>query len=71
VLLGAAPLESAIVEIDLPVLGHLKVTSGLPFDVGVYLVVLGLVLMVFESFGDPPRDVTTPIEPEAAEVGAP
>jgi multicomponent Na+:H+ antiporter subunit A len=73
VLLGAAPLESAIVEVDLPLLGHVKVTSGLPFDVGVYLVVLGLVLMVFESFGDPPRDVTTPIEAdaEAAEVGAP
>jgi multicomponent Na+:H+ antiporter subunit A len=73
VLLGAAPLESAIVEVDLPLLGHVKVTSGLPFDVGVYLVVLGLVLMVFESFGDPPRHVTTPIEAdaEAVEVGSP
>ena len=38
-----------------PLLGHLKVTSALAFDAGVYLVVLGLVLMVFESFGDDPR----------------
>jgi hypothetical protein len=52
VVLGGAPLENAAVEGDLPLLGHLKVTSALPFDIGVYLVVLGLVLMVFESFGD-------------------
>jgi multicomponent Na+:H+ antiporter subunit A len=52
VVLGGFPLENAAVEGDLPLLGHLKVTSALPFDIGVYLVVLGLVLMVFESFGD-------------------
>jgi multicomponent Na+:H+ antiporter subunit A len=52
---GGAVLESAAWEGDLPVLGHLKVTSALVLDVGVYLVVLGLVLMVFESFGDDPR----------------
>jgi multicomponent Na+:H+ antiporter subunit A len=49
---GGAPLEHAVVETDLPVLGHLKVTSALAFDIGVYLLVLGLVLMIFESFGD-------------------
>jgi multicomponent Na+:H+ antiporter subunit A len=53
VLLGAAPLESAAFETDLPLLGHIKITSALAFDIGVYLVVLGLVLMIFESFGDP------------------
>jgi multicomponent Na+:H+ antiporter subunit A len=52
--LGAAPLEHASWEADLPVLGHMKVTSALPFDIGVYLLVVGLVLMVFESFGDEP-----------------
>ena len=52
---GGAVLESAALEADLPLLGHLKVTSALVFDIGVYLVVLGLVLMVFESFGDDPR----------------
>jgi multicomponent Na+:H+ antiporter subunit A len=62
VALGAAPLESTIVETDLPLLGHVKATSALPFDVGVYLVVLGLLLMVFESFGDDPHLVTTPVD---------
>jgi multisubunit Na+/H+ antiporter MnhB subunit len=56
VLLGHAVLEHAAVEADLPVLGHLKATSALAFDVGVYLVVLGLVLMIFESFGDELED---------------
>jgi multicomponent Na+:H+ antiporter subunit A len=69
VVLGAAPLESTIVETDLPLLGRLKATSALPFDIGVYLVVLGLVLMVFESFGDDPHLVTTPVD--ADEVAGP
>ena len=62
VLLGSAPLESAKFETDLPLLGHIKVTSALPFDIGVYLLVLGLVLMVFESFGDDPQTVMAPID---------
>ena len=53
--LGEAPLEGAVWEADLPLLGHVKATSALPFDIGVYLLVIGLVLMVFESFGDDPR----------------
>jgi multicomponent Na+:H+ antiporter subunit A len=57
VVLGGAPLEGARWETDLPLLGHVKVTSALSFDVGVYLLVLGLVLMVFESFGDDPRQL--------------
>ena len=32
--------------------GTVKVSSALVFDIGVYLVVVGLVLMVFEAFGD-------------------
>jgi multicomponent Na+:H+ antiporter subunit A len=59
ILLGQAPLEHAKWEADLPLLGHVKVTSALAFDIGVYLVVLGLVLMVFESFGDEPRRLAT------------
>ena len=54
-LFGGAALEGALVDWDLPLLGHVKLTSALAFDIGVYLVVLGLVLMVFESFGDEPR----------------
>ena len=53
-LVGDEVLEAAKVEADLPLLGVVKATSSLPFDVGVYLVVIGLVLMVFEAFGDDP-----------------
>jgi len=49
---GGAMLESAKVEWDAPVLGTIKTTSALPFDIGVYLVVVGLVLMMFEAFGE-------------------
>ena len=36
----------------------MKLASVLAFDAGVYLVVVGLVMMMFESFGDdpPPAD---------------
>jgi multisubunit Na+/H+ antiporter MnhB subunit len=51
-LFGDAPLEAASWEFDVAVFGHVKVSSVLVFDIGVYLVVVGLVLMVFEAFGD-------------------
>ena len=62
VLFGGTALESAHLEAELPLLGHLELTSALAFDIGVYLLVLGLVLMVFESFGDDPRTLLSPIE---------
>lgn len=54
---GHDVLQSGSIELDLPVLGHAKVGSTLVFDSGVYAVVVGLVLMVFEAVGDEP--VTT------------
>ena len=51
-LLGGAVLEHVTWEGDVPVLGHVKTTSALVFDIGVYLIVVGLVLMVFEAFGE-------------------
>jgi len=51
---GGAVLEGASAEADLPLLGHVKLTSALVFDLGVYLLVIGMVLMVFEAFGDDP-----------------
>lgn len=77
---GGAVLEQGSVTLDLPLLGDVKLTSALVFDIGVYLAVVGLALMVFESFGDDPRD--EPVEeprgdrpdastaPLAEEVGA-
>ncbi|MFE3544206.1 Na+/H+ antiporter subunit A [Nocardia sp. NPDC059177] len=50
-LLGAPPLSSAIVEVTLPLLGHLKLVTATFFDLGVYLVVVGLVLDVLRSLG--------------------
>ena len=50
-LFGAAPLTSAVWEADLPVLGHVEFVSSTFFDIGVYLVVIGLVLDVLRSLG--------------------
>ena len=36
----------------------MKISSALVFDVGVYLAVLGMVLMVYEAFGDEPMEAT-------------
>lgn len=51
ILLGAPALSSAIVELDVPVLGHIKFVTALFFDLGVYLIVVGLVLDVLRSLG--------------------
>jgi hypothetical protein len=41
------------------VFGHVNVSSALAFDSGVYLTVLGMVLMAFEAFGEDPVGTTT------------
>ncbi|HEX6238155.1 MAG TPA: MnhB domain-containing protein [Acidimicrobiales bacterium] len=67
--LGGSLLEGDHVTVDLPVFGDVKVTSALLFDIGVYGVVLGLVLMVFEAFGEerePGVDVELADEPDAS-----
>jgi multicomponent Na+:H+ antiporter subunit A len=51
-LLGGAVLESGALDLDLPLLGALKLPSVLAFDAGVYLIVIGVAMMVFESFCD-------------------
>lgn len=48
---GAPPLTSAFVEAELPVLGHVEFVTTTIFDIGVYLVVVGLVLDVLRSLG--------------------
>lgn len=48
---GAAPLTSAFFEAELPVIGHIEFVTSTLFDVGVYLVVIGLVLDVLRSLG--------------------
>ncbi len=48
---GMPPLHSAFVAFDVPVLGHVELVSSTIFDIGVYLVVIGLVLDVLRSLG--------------------
>ena len=58
---------------DLPIFHHVKVTSALPFDLGVDLVVIGLCLMAFVAFGE--DDPTAPGsddsgDPPSPEIGS-
>lgn len=50
-LLGAPALSSAVISLHLPLLGSVKFVTALFFDLGVYLIVLGLVLDVLRSLG--------------------
>ena len=51
---GDGPLDQRAVEWHLEILGKVKFTTATVFDTGVYLIVVGLVLMIFEALGDDP-----------------
>ena len=55
-LAGASILEIGLATIDLPAIGEITMSSALAFDTGVYLAVVGMVLMAFEAFGDDPAE---------------
>jgi multicomponent Na+:H+ antiporter subunit A len=48
---GGAVLQSALVDVHLPLLGDLHLVTSTIFDVGVYLVVVGLLLDLLRSLG--------------------
>ncbi|MGO2931065.1 Na+/H+ antiporter subunit A [Microbacterium sp.] len=48
---GLAPLTSTFWEWEIPGIGHMEFVTSTIFDVGVYLVVIGLVLDVLRSLG--------------------
>lgn len=48
---GGAALESAYFSAEVPVLGHLSFGTSTLFDIGVYLVVVGLALDILRSLG--------------------
>ncbi|NOJ59071.1 Na+/H+ antiporter subunit A [Arthrobacter sp. 260] len=50
-LLGGQILQTAIIEFWMPVFGDVKFVTSTIFDIGVYLVVVGLVLDVLRSLG--------------------
>jgi multicomponent Na+:H+ antiporter subunit A len=51
VIAGGAALQSTILKATVPVLGDLKFVTSSIFDVGVYLIVIGLVLDVLRAMG--------------------
>jgi multicomponent Na+:H+ antiporter subunit A len=50
-LTGQGALESTIVDVHLPVLGHVHLVTSLFFDIGVFLLVIGLVIDILRTFG--------------------
>jgi multicomponent Na+:H+ antiporter subunit A len=50
-LLGGGVLQSAIVDVHVPALGTLHLVTSVFFDIGVYLVVVGLAIDVLRSLG--------------------
>lgn len=51
-LAGLGYLESGFLEISIPLIGKVKAGSTLVFDVGVYLVVLGMTLGLVRALGE-------------------
>jgi multicomponent Na+:H+ antiporter subunit A len=49
---GGQFLESAVVELDLPVIGELKLAASFIFDVGVFLIVLAVVVAIVRYLGE-------------------
>ncbi|MBI9115837.1 Na+/H+ antiporter subunit A [Sanguibacter suaedae] len=48
---GGEVLQSVIIENHLPVLGHVKLVTSVFFDLGVFLVVVGLILDILRTLG--------------------
>jgi multicomponent Na+:H+ antiporter subunit B len=51
---GQAMLESTIWKLDIPFVGQVKIVSSALFDIGVYLLVIGVVLTVLVALGSDP-----------------
>ncbi|MDP3968265.1 MAG: Na+/H+ antiporter subunit A [Nocardioides sp.] len=48
---GGAVLQSAVIDLAVPVLGDIKLVTALFFDIGVFLIVFGLMLDLLRSLG--------------------
>lgn len=49
---GDGFLDMVFTEVELPLFGVVKFTSAFPFDVGVTLLVVGVVAAIVEAFGE-------------------
>ena len=66
-LLGDPVLTSLGRDVEIPFMGTVYASTTIAFDIGVYLVVVGLIFMIFEAFGeDDDSSVTGPIDGGAA-----
>jgi multisubunit Na+/H+ antiporter MnhB subunit len=63
ILVGQDALESAVVKIHPPLLGEIKLVSSAIFDIGVYVLVLGVVVTMLTHLGA--DDDGPPAEPPA------
>jgi multicomponent Na+:H+ antiporter subunit A len=50
-LFGGEVLQSAVIDVTVPLLGEIHLVTSIFFDIGVYLVVVGLMLDVLRSLG--------------------
>jgi multicomponent Na+:H+ antiporter subunit A len=48
---GGAVLQSAVVDLEIPVVGNVHLVTSVFFDIGVYVLVVGLVLDLLRSLG--------------------
>ena len=58
-LTGGSVLDVASQDVDVPLIGTMKLSSALLFDIGVYITVVGMVLMAFEAFGEDPVEAAS------------
>ncbi|MGW2094044.1 Na+/H+ antiporter subunit A [Promicromonospora sukumoe] len=65
-LAGQEALESTILDLHLPLLGDVHLVTSLFFDVGVFLVVIGLVIDILRTFG---AELDRQAEPFAWSIG--
>lgn len=69
-LFGGDVLQSAVVDFELPLVGHVHFVTSLFFDIGVYLVVIGLMLDVLRSLGGGIDEQSDDDEDSDDEVGS-
>lgn len=68
---GGVVLQSAVIDVHVPLLGDLHLVSSVLFDVGVYLVVVGLVLDLLRALGSHiDRDIQRAMREPREEVAA-
>jgi multicomponent Na+:H+ antiporter subunit A len=66
---GGVVLQSAVVDVSIPLLGELHLVSSVLFDVGVYLVVVGLILDLLRALGSHiDRDIRRALRESEADV---